>query len=104
MQLRDLLARLDTALAQNAELVQQVAKLNELIAELLPATKRKARKARKSKPTVPSEAPPPKMTEEQRRAFENRPRPPGKPPKATAQRSAAKPTGRSAVPQHLEAE
>ncbi|HEX5658115.1 MAG TPA: hypothetical protein VFX59_13010 [Polyangiales bacterium] len=107
-QLREVLARLDTALAQNAavlaqnaELVELVAKLNERIAELLPVAKRKARK---SKPTTPSEATPPTMTEEQRRAFENRPRPPVKPPKGPAQRSAAKPTGRSAVPQHLEAE
>ena len=101
-QLHVVLARLDTALAQNAELAQQVAKLNERIAELLPVAKRKARK---SKPTTPSQAPPPVMTEAQRRAFENRPRPPVKPPpKGPAQRSAAKPTGRSAVPQHLEVE
>jgi hypothetical protein len=100
-QLRDVLARLDTALAQNAELVELVAKLNERISELLPVAKRKARK---NKPTTPSEAPPPVMTEEQRRAFENRPRPPVKPPKEPAQRRASKPTGRSAVPQHLEVE
>lgn len=100
-QLRGVLARLDTVLAQNAELVEQVAKLNERIAELLPVAKRKARR---NKPTVPSEAPSPTMTDEQRRAFDNRPRPPVKPPKDAGQRRAAKPTGRSAVPQHLEAE
>ena len=101
-QLSDVLARLDVALAQNAELVTQVAKLNERIAELLPVAKRKARKA---KSTTPSEAPPPVLTDEQRRAFENRPRPPAKPPKdPSRERRAAKPTGRSAVPQHLEAD
>lgn len=102
MQLRDVLARLDAALAQNTELVEQVAKLNERIAELLPVAKRKARK---TKPTTPSAAPLPTLTEEQRRAFENRPRPPAKPPKEPGRgRRAAKPTGRSAVPQHLEAD
>ena len=99
--MRVVLVRLDTALAQNAELVELVAKLNERIADLLPVAKRKARK---NKPTTPSEAPPPTLTEEQRRAFENRPRPPVKPPKGSAKRSAARPTGRSAVPQHLDAE
>jgi hypothetical protein len=101
VQLRDVLARLDAALAQNTELVEQVAKLNERIAELLPVAKRKARK---TKPTTPSAAAPPTLTEEQRRAFENRPRPPAKPTKDPVGRRAAKPTGRSAVPQHLEAD
>jgi len=108
VQLGDVLARLDAALAQNAsvlaqnaELVSQVAKLNERIAELLPAAKRKARK---TKPTAPSEAAPPMLTDEQRRAFENRPRPPVKPPKGPAGRRVAKPAGRSALPQHLEAD
>lgn len=94
--------RLDTALAQNAELIALVAKLNERVAELLPVAKRKARKIKAS---TPSEAPPPTPTEEQRCAFENRPRPPSKPPKDPALgRRAAKPTGRKPVPQHLEAE
>jgi transposase len=100
-QMSEVLARLDTALAQNAELVELVAKLHERIAELLPVAKRKARK---NKPTTPSQAAAPTLTEEQRLAFENRPRPPVKPPTGSAERSAAKPTGRSAVPQHLEAE
>jgi transposase len=104
-QLRDVLARLDTTLAQNAvllaqnaELISQVAKLNERVAELLPVAKRKARK---TKPTAPSEAAPPALTEEQRRAFENRPRPPSKPEPEPKARSAQKPTGRSALPLHL---
>lgn len=49
------LAQNNAVLAQNAELVQQVAWLNERVAELLPVAKRKARK---SKPTAPSEASP----------------------------------------------
>ena len=46
--MRSLLERLDTALAQNAALVEQVAKLNERVAELLPVAKRKARKAERA--------------------------------------------------------
>jgi transposase len=101
-EMRSLLERLDAALAQNAELVAQVAKLNERVAELLPVAKRKARK---SKPVTPSEAPAPTLTDEQRRAFENRPRPPVKPPKDPSRgRRTAKPSGRKALPRHLEAE
>jgi hypothetical protein len=87
-QLHAVLARLDVALAQNAELVTQVAKLNERVAELLPVAKRKARK---TKPVAPSEATPPALTDEQRRAFENRPRPPAKPEPEPKARSAQKP-------------
>jgi transposase len=97
-QLHAVLARLDVALAQNAELVTQVAKLNERVAELLPVAKRKARK---TKPVAPSEATPPALTDEQRRAFENRPRPPAKPEPEPKARSAQKPTGRTPLPPHL---
>ncbi len=101
-QLRDVLERLDAALAQNAELAAQVAKLNERIAELLPIAKRKKSKPR---PTAPAVQPtPPKLDTAAQKAFDERPRPPPKPDKPPSAKRSARPSGRKPIPDHLEAE
>jgi len=101
-QLREVLARLDVSLAQNAALVEQVAKLNERIAELLPIAKRKKSKPRPK--TSEPQAPPPKLDAAAQKAFDERPRPPAKPDKPRPAERSAKPSGRKPVPGHLEAE
>ena len=93
-------AQIAELLATNAKLVESVAKLTERVDELLASVKRKGRKVSLEKPP----APPPTLTEEQRRAFENRPRPPEKPVTQKPQGKRPPPTGRKPVPQHLEAE
>ena len=93
-------ARLTELVATNAKLVDSVAKLTERVDELLASVRRKTRKAPPEKKPVP----PPTLTEEQRRAFENRPKPPEKPTKPKPQARRPAPTGRKPIPQHLEAE
>ena len=91
-------ARLAELLATNSKLVESVAKLTERVDELLASVKRKTRKAPPEKKPVP----PPTLTDEQRRAFENRPKPPEKPIKPKPQARRPAPTGRKPIPQHLE--
>lgn len=99
-QLRQVLARLDQTLAANAALALQVAKLNERIGELLPAAQRKQRKPTPEKPP----AAPAALAEEAKKAFDARPQPPAKPIENAPEKARALPTGRKAVPEHLEAE
>ena len=93
-------ARLAELLATNAKLVESVAKLTERVDELLASVKRRSRRA----PPEKKPGPPPTLSEEQRRAFENRPRPPEKPVKQKPQGRRPAPTGRKPIPEHLEAE
>ena len=93
-------AQIAELLATNAKLVESVAKLTERVDELLASVRRKSRKAPPEKLPVP----PPTLNEEQRRAFENRPKPPDKPIKLKPQGKRASPTGRKPIPEHLEAE
>ena len=101
-QLRDVLARLDAALEQNATLIEQVARLNERVAELLPIAKRKKSRPRPAAPAV--QEPPPKLDAAAQKAFDERPRPPPKPDKPESAKRSTKPSGRKPVPGHLEAE
>lgn len=88
---------------QVTQLVEQLARLNERVAELLAVAQRKQRKARPVAETPPPAAPP-VVDAEQRRAFEARPKPPEKPKTERGAKRKAKPTGRKRLPSHLEAE
>jgi transposase len=90
-------------LEQNAQLVEQLARLNERVAELLAVAQRKQRKSRPASETSLPAAPP-IVEAEQRRAFEERPKAPEKPDIERGEKQKAKPTGRKALPKHLEAE
>jgi transposase len=88
---------------QIAQLVVQLARLNERVAELLAIAQRKQRK-----PGAPAAAAPaataPAVGDEARRAFEARPKAPGKAPEERPAKKKARPTGRKPLPDHLEAE
>jgi len=101
-QLRERLEALATASkATIAELVDEIAKLNERVAELLVVARRKQRKPPKDPPPPP---PPPVVEGDAKRAFEGRPKPPELPKKPKPPKRDSKPTGRAPVPKHLEAE
>jgi transposase len=85
---------------QIAQLIDQLAKLNERVAELLAIAQRKQRKTPAAKPP----APPPTVEGDAKLAFEDRPQAPEKPTEEEKAKSPAKPTGRKKVPAHLEAE
>jgi transposase len=95
-------AQLAELIATNTKLVGEIAKLNDRVAELLAIAQRKQRKT-----TAPAEKkpkPPPVLAADAQRAFEARPKPPALPEKTKASKARARPTGRSAIPAHLEAE
>jgi transposase len=102
-ELRQQLARQSQQFARQSEqlaaLTEQLAKLNDRIAELLPVAQRRQRKV-----TTPTPAPPPVVDAAAQAAFEERPQAPEKPPKAERQKTKAAPSGRKALPSHLEAE
>src|SRR5688500_19299755 len=79
----------------------QIAKLNDRVAELLAAAQRKQRKPA-TKPTV--EQPAPSLADDAKRSFDERPKPPAKPEAPTKTPKPRRPTGRKALPTHLEAE
>ncbi len=85
---------------QIAQLIDQLAKLNERVAELLAIAQRKQRKTPAPKPP----APPPTVEGDTLLAFEERPQAPEKPDEEEKAKSPVKPTGRKKVPPHLEAE
>jgi hypothetical protein len=85
---------------QVSQLVEQLAKLNERVAELLAIAQRKHRKPPVERPP----AAPPSVEGDAQRAFEDRPQAPAKPDEEPKPKSLAKPTGRNKVPSHLEAE
>jgi hypothetical protein len=97
----------DTLLRENAEqrrqiseLVEQIAKLNDRVTELLAVAQRKQRKA----PLEKAKAPPPAIEGDAKRAFDERPKAPQKPVEPSRAKSPAKPTGRKPLPSHLEVE
>lgn len=96
----DLRAQISELLATNAQLVTEIAKLNDRVAELLAIAQRKQRKA----PAEKKPAPPPVIGSDAQQAFDERPKPPELPEKKKPSKGRARPTGRSAIPQHLEAE
>ena len=87
---------------QIAQLIEQLARLNERVAELLAIAQRKQRKASAQPPAPPP--PPPVVGGQERRAFEDRPKAPEKPETERTPKKKAKPTGRKPLPSHLEAE
>ncbi|MCW5792035.1 MAG: IS66 family transposase [Polyangiaceae bacterium] len=96
-------AELSVIRAENARqakliesLTEQLVALTERIAELIAAVERK-----KGKPPIPKPVAPATLTEAEREAFENRPRPPEKPVKPKEPKPRAKPTGRKPLPKHL---
>lgn len=104
--LRADLARLratgEEANARIGELVAGMAKANDRIAELLAIAKRKKRNDKEKPPAEPP--PPPGLTDEQRRAFEERPKPPPEPEPEPKSKTKQKPTGRKPVPEHIPAD
>jgi hypothetical protein len=87
---------------QIAQLITELARLNERVAELLAVAQRKQRKARATVAAPPPA--PPVVQGEERRAFDERPKAPEKPEPEQAPKKKAKPTGRKPLPGHLEAE
>ena len=87
---------------QIAQLIEQLARLNERVGELLAIAQRKQRKASALPPAPPP--PPPVVGGEERRAFDDRPKAPEKPATERTPKKKAKPTGRKPLPSHLEAE
>lgn len=100
--LRKELAHLRTvgavAQAKIDTLLQEMAKANERIGELLAMAQRKAQAKRAKPPAEPGPAP--ATTEAERTAFEDRPIPPLA-PETTKEPKNAPPTGRKPVPAHL---
>jgi transposase len=84
---------------QIGELTKQIAKMNERLGELLAIAQRKQRPV-----TVPKPAPPPDVGESEQQAFDARPKAPEKPPAPAREKQKPSPTGRKALPQHLEAD
>jgi transposase len=86
--------------AQVTQLLEQLAKLNERVAELLAIAQRKQRKPTTTKPLEP----PPSVEGDEMLAFESRPRPPELPVKEQEKKPRPPPTGRKALPKHLPVE
>ncbi len=98
----ELRERTKSLTAQVGQLVVELARLNERVAELLAVAQRKQRKV--APPTDKPPAPPPILDEEARRSFDERPKAPEKPPAETPPKKKPRPTGRKPIPGHLEAE
>ena len=86
-----------------AALAMLVAQGNERITELLAIAQRKARGGTKSAPLTAPPAPP-TLDDDARLAYESRPIAPARPARTAARKAKQRPTGRQAVPDHLEAE
>ncbi len=82
-----------------ATLTDQLAKMNERVGELLAIAQRKQRRSSEPKPM-----PPPDVDDDAKKAFDERPRASAKPPTEKPEKKKASPTGRKALPRHLEAE
>jgi transposase len=98
--------QLEKVLSTNSQLVVEIAKLNDRVAELLAIAQRKQRKPAKpsDKPSEKKPAQSPVVTAEQQKAFDARPKPPTLPEKIKAPKKAQRRTGRNPIPKHLEAE
>ena len=92
--------QLGQVLASNALLTEQIAKLTERVGELLAIARRKQRAPSTEKPP----APPPAIAGDAKRAFDDRPMPPSKPAPEERPKTRPAPTGRKALPKHLESE
>lgn len=86
--------------AQLHALVEQVARLNERVAELLAVARRRTR----TPSVAAAPACPPALGDDARRAFEQRPAAPALPQKPPRETRASKPSGRKPLPAHLEVE
>ena len=95
--LRELLGQSQVAIR---ELVEQVARLNDRVAELVVIAARKQRKT----PPPRSSAAPPVVADEAMQAFESRPQAPVKPVEPQRPKATPKRTGRNALPGHLDVE
>lgn len=89
--------------AQVTQLIAELARLNERVAELLAIAQRKQRKAAAPVAAAPPPAVP-VVEGEARRAFDERPKAPEKPAEERAAKKKSRPTGRKPIPPHLEAE
>lgn len=89
--------------AQVAQLLTELARLNDRVSELLAVAQRKQRKAPAPGAAAPAAAPP-VVEGEAQRAFEERPKAPDKPATEPPPKKKARPTGRKPIPSHLEAE
>ncbi|MGC4067973.1 MAG: transposase [Polyangiaceae bacterium] len=96
-QLREQIARI---IELNQTLTEQIAKLNDRVAELLAVARRRQRKL----PVEKAPPPPPELTAQDKQSFDGRPKPPPKPVAPERPKTRAKPTGRTPVPSHLESE
>jgi transposase len=88
--------------AQVDALILEIAKLNERLGELLAIAQRKQRKT--ASPPEKKPAVQPVVAAEAQQAFDARPKPPDLPEKKKAPKGSARPTGRSAIPEHLPVE
>ena len=88
--------------AQVDALILEIAKLNERLEELLAIAQRKQRKT--ASPPEKKPAVQPVVAAEAQQAFDARPKPPELPEKKKAPKGSTRPTGRSAIPEHLPVE
>ena len=83
-----------------SKLTDQLARLNDRVAELLAIAQRRHRKPPVEKPPVPA----PHVDDAAKQTFDARPKAPPKPVESARPKLPQKPTGRKPVPAHLEAE
>jgi transposase len=102
-QLEEANARSAALTAEVQRLSVMVAQSNERIAELVAIVQRKHRGHVASTP-APAPEPPAELSDEAKKAFANRPKPPARPVKKVAEKKKQRPTGRSRLPDHLESE
>lgn len=89
--------------SQLGKLIDEIARLNDRVSELLAVAQRKQRKqATAAAPAAPATAP--AVEGDAKRAFEGRPKPPEPPARERPAKEKQRPTGRKPVPSHLEAE
>jgi transposase len=98
-ELEQLRAQGSEANARIGELITQVAKANDRIGELLVIAQRKKRGAPKPPPPEPPALP--TLPDDQRLAFEERPRPSVPPEPPPKEKKPVRPTGRKPLPAHL---
>lgn len=105
-QLAEANARSDALTKEVGRLAELVAQGNERTTELLAIAQRKQREktSRTKKDIAAPPQPPASLDDDAKKRFENRPKPPKRPDRAKPPKKKQRPTGRKAVPEHLEAE